>query len=122
MKKTGPTRLSTRKLIREMQKKAKKSKQKIWRAIAVTLSKPARQRPSINLYKLEKLATRFDGKNFIIAGKVLASGEITKKISVIAFHYSKQAKQKIEAKKGNAMTLQEAMQKDIKPSEMMIVK
>ncbi|MDO8538617.1 MAG: 50S ribosomal protein L18e [archaeon] len=122
MRKTGPTKLSTRKLIRELEQKAKSSKQKIWAEIARILSKPSRNRAKINLFKLDKLSQRFDGKTFLIVGKVLATGDLTKKINIVALNYSGNAKQKIHAMKGNAMTLNEIVHKEIKPSEVMIVK
>lgn len=122
MRKTGPTKLSTRKLIRELEAKAQKSNQKIWREIARILSRPARLRAKINLFKLEKLSQRFDGKTFLIVGKVLATGDLTKKINIIALSYSGNAKQKIHSMKGNAMTLNEIVSKEIKPSEVMLVK
>ena len=56
MKKTGPTNPNTKDLITELKKKSYEHKSKLWKRIAEELSKPTRQRRTVNLYKINKYA------------------------------------------------------------------
>jgi large subunit ribosomal protein L18e len=122
MQPTGPTKIETRKLITEIEKHGKKTKQKIFLAIAEQLSKARRARVTVNLRKLSALATANAKKVLVIPGKVLSIGEATAGMQVAALQYSKDAKQKIEKAKGKAMTLKELINSKAKPSEMTMVK
>jgi|SRR3989338_3199675 len=105
MRATGPTNNETRKLIVGLEKLGRKGKSGIWKTVAKALAKPRRNRASINLWRLNKLARKFPSKTFVIPGKVLGKGEVSEKISIAALEYSKSAKDKIQAAKGSAMML-----------------
>jgi len=121
MKVTGPTKLETAKTIAELEKKYRKSRNAVWLDLASRLGKPRRQRPSVNLWKLEKLSGMLENKILVVPGKVLGFGDLTKKTRVVALEFSADAKKKISAK-GEALTLRQAAAKNLKPSEMVIVK
>ncbi len=122
MKRTGPTKMALRQLIRRLQKASVERKQAIWKTVAGILLKPTRQRPSANLAKLEYLNAKLGDKILLVPGKVLAGGTLSKKVRVAAFEFSAAAKQKIADNKGNAWTLAELVESKLTPSDMVIVK
>ena len=117
MKRTGPTKEKTKKLLSLLRKEGKT---KIWKNITKSISAPRRKRATVNLWELEKLSNKFQNKTFLIAGKVLGKGEITKAINIAALEFSDTAKEKINEKKGKTLNLEEAIK--IKANELMIVK
>lgn len=118
MKRTGPTKEKTKKLISLLKKEGKKKK--LWKEVADRISSPRRKRLSVNLWKLEKLSGKFQNKTFLVTGKVLGKGEITKELNVAALEFSEKAKTKIKEKNGKALSLEEAVKIDAK--ELMLVK
>ncbi|MFH1358637.1 MAG: uL15 family ribosomal protein [archaeon] len=60
--------------------------------LAKKLSAPKSQYKSVNLDVLDK----FEDDKVLVIGKVLGSGDINKKISVSAFGFSEQAKEKLK--------------------------
>lgn len=68
-------------------------KKKAWLKVASSLATPRRIRPEFNLDEIDNLAK--DGETIVIPGKVLSQGEITKKIKIVAFKFSKKAKEKL---------------------------
>lgn len=118
MKRTGPTKEKTKKIISLLKKEGKNKK--IWKDLADRLNSSRRKRISINLWKLEKLSNKFQNKTFIVPGKVLGKGEINKSVNVIALEFSEKAKQKINEKKGKIFSFEEAVK--LKPSETIIIK
>jgi large subunit ribosomal protein L18e len=91
---TGPTDPNLLKLIREMRKGGHAD-------IAKLLSKPRRQKLSVNVARIGK----FPSDKVAVAGKVLGTGEIKKPVTVYAWQFSKEAKKKIEGAKGTCMPL-----------------
>jgi len=119
--KKGPRKLETSKTIAGLEKRYRKTRKPIWLDIAERLKKSRRKRASVNLWRLERLAQRFSGKTLVVPGKVLGTGEIKEKATIIALEYSLSAKKKI-GETGNAITLAEAVKKELKPENMVIVK
>ncbi len=118
MKRTGPTKEKTKKIISLLKKEGKKKK--IWKEIAKQVSAPRRKRASINLWQLEKLSEKFQNKTFVVAGKVLGKGEINKTVNIAALEFSEKAGKKIKEKNGKTLSLEEAVK--INSKELMIVK
>lgn len=79
----------------------KTQKKGLWKKVADELANPRRKRIEVNVSKLELYAK--DGSTLLVPGKVLGSGNTTKKLSVAAFSFSGSAKKLIEAKGGKAM-------------------
>jgi large subunit ribosomal protein L18e len=92
-------------LIVELKRQGNLQKSKLWRRIADDLSKPTRIRRIVNLYKIDELAK--DDEIVIVPGKVLGTGEITRKISIAAYNFSSQAVEKLKAKNCKVMTIAE---------------
>jgi len=80
-----------------------KSQKPIWRRVAKELSKPRRSRVQVNLSKIEQLA-QVDS-TVLIPGKVLGSGNLSKKMTIAAFAFSDSAKKLIGQAGGKAITI-----------------
>ena len=104
-------------LIAEIKKKSIDDKTKIWKRIAVDLEKPTRQRRIVNLSRINRFTK--EKETIIVPGKVLAAGELGHAVTVAAFNFSQEAKEKIKKANGSAMTIPELMQK--KPKGVRII-
>ena len=104
MKKTNPELIS---LIKSLKQKSREESVGIWRDIAERLEKPLRVWPEVNVSKIERYAQEHEV--IIVPGKVLGSGNITKKVTVSAFKFSKEAKDKIESVGGKVLSINELM-------------
>lgn len=96
---TGPTDENLRKII----VKLRKTKDGPLIEVAKHLKKSRRARSPVNLSRIEKLSKKYAA--FVVPGKVLGIGEIRKPVSVYAWSYSKEARQKIQKAGGHARTL-----------------
>ncbi|NPA38170.1 MAG: 50S ribosomal protein L18e [Candidatus Nanohaloarchaeota archaeon] len=120
VKPTGPTNPYVRKVIADLEKKYRKTKIPLFKDLAERLMKPRRKgRSGVNLSKLEKYAR--EDEVAIVPDKLLGAGILSKKITVVALHYSKVAKEKIEANKGNVMLFDEFIEKAKKPLKVRII-
>jgi len=84
----------------------------VWKAAAKNLEKPSRQRRQVNIYKIDKHVQ--DGELALVPGKVLGVGELTKSVTVAAFAFSQEARNKIEASNGKILTIKELMKQNPK--------
>ena len=91
----------------------------LWKRIATELEKPSRSKREVNVYKIEQVAR--DGEIIIVPGKVLGSGELSKKITVAALSFSESARNKIIAHKGEALTINELLTKNPQGSKVRIM-
>jgi len=105
-------------LIQELKKLSIEKKVKLWKRIATDLEKPTRNRRIVNICKINKYAK--PNETVIVPGKVLGVGELDRKISIAAYNFSEEALGKIKAK-GEALTIQELMQKNPKASKVRII-
>ncbi len=117
----GTTKSSTKKILAELEKASRQRKQKVWLDIATIISKPRRIRTSVNLWSLEKLAKKNTGKILLVPGKVLGYGNIETKAEVAALEFSEKAQNEIK-KNGKVYSLMDILDKNVKPSKIMIVK
>ena len=94
------------KINKQLQKKSNKElvetiiaakKKEKWLGIAEILSGPRRKSVNLNLDEIDKKI----GKEEIIVvpGKVLSSGELNKKVKIVALSFSEKAKEKLEKAK-----------------------
>ncbi|AGI86202.1 LSU ribosomal protein L18e [Candidatus Methanomethylophilus alvi Mx1201] len=72
-----------------------------------------------NLSKIQKYAK--DGETIIVPGKVLAAGEIDKKVTVAAYSFSAKAAAAIVAAGGKTMTIRELMEENPQGSKVRIM-
>ena len=105
-------------LLQLLKKTAIEQDAPVWKRVATDLEMPTKQRRIINIYKLDKYCK--DGELVIVPGKVLGTGDLTKKLSVAAYSFSEDAHKKIKAK-GQAMTIREILQKNPKGDKVRIM-
>ena len=79
---------------------------------------PSRQRRSANIWKINKYTS--DKEIALVPGKVLSDGELTKKMTIAAFQFSKEAMNKIN-KKGKAITIKELIKENPKGKNVRII-
>ncbi len=106
-------------LIAELKKKSLTSKERFWKAIALELERPTRQRRVVNLSKIDRFTS--EGDFIVVPGKVLSAGELTHPLTIAAWKFSGSAKEKIEGKKAKGMTLAELLKSDIKGKKIRIM-
>ena len=118
MKRTGPTNVHLRLLIKRLKQASRKYEAPIWRTVAYHLSKPRRQRVEVNLSRINRYAS--DGDVVVVPGKVLGSGELTKRVTVAAWRFSSSALEKVK-KVGEAIAIEELLQRNPKGSGVKII-
>jgi len=106
-------------LVQELKKTSIKQDVKIWKRIATELERPLRRRRVVNLSRIDQYGK--NNETVIVPGKVLGMGEITKKITVAAFRFSGQAKEKILSSGSKAITINELLKKNPKGTKVKIV-
>ncbi|ASJ16360.1 50S ribosomal protein L18e [Thermococcus chitonophagus] len=119
MKRTGPTDPNLRRLIRFLRKKSNEQGVKIWKDIAWRLERPRRQRAEVNVSKINRYAK--DGEMIVVPGSVLGAGRLEKKVIVAAWKFSETAKKKIVEAGGEAITIEELVERNPKGSGVRIM-
>jgi large subunit ribosomal protein L18e len=92
-------------LVGELKKAAKAHEAPIWAAVADRLERPRHQLVPVNVGQLGRLAEA--GETIVVPGKLLADGPLAKRLTVGAFGFSTEARGKIQAAGGTAMSLHE---------------
>ena len=113
----GATSLTLRNLIMDLKKLSTKENVNVWKRISNDLKKPARIRSAVNLGTIQK--TIRDGEVALVPGKVLSEGELTKKVTVAAYQFSKVAESKIN-KVGKAVSIKQLMKDNPKGKKVRI--
>jgi large subunit ribosomal protein L18e len=106
-------------LIGELKKQSAVQKVKLWNRLASDLAGPTRQRRVVNLYKIDKFAK--EDETIIVPGKVLGTGEITRKISIAAFTFSGSALDKLKQNKCKVMTINQILTENPKGKKVRII-
>ena len=96
-------------LIGQLRTAGRTNEAPLWRDIASRLEKPSRHWAQVNVSKLE--AHVGDGENAVVPGKLLGTGEVSKRMTVIAYSASASAKEKIAKAGGAVLTLPQGIQK-----------
>jgi len=105
MKRTGPTNPLLKDLIGELKKRSNEQSVKLWKRIALELEKPTRQRRVVNLSRINRYTK--ENEVVIVPGKVLGSGMLNHKLTISAYQFSEQAKDKIEKSGAEIVSLLE---------------
>jgi large subunit ribosomal protein L18e len=103
-KKTNPELIT---LINDLRKVAYEKDINIWRDLANRLEKSLKNRPIVNLNRINKNIN--DKETALIPGKVLSPGELTKKVTIAAWSFSDRALEKIEKSGSRHITIKELM-------------
>ena len=88
--------------------------------IAKILAMPKKKWVAINLDLIEKKAK--EGDKILIPGKVLSSGNLTKKMKIVAWSVSKNAAEKIKQAKGEFVSIQDEMKKNPELKNLNMIK
>ena len=119
VKRTGPSNPNLRKLIAELKKKAIVDSSPLWKRIATDLNRPNRNRRAVNLSRINRFTK--DNETVIIPGKVLGSGSVNHKITVVAFTFSDGAVEKLKKQNCSTLSIVEFMQKNPKTADVRII-
>ena len=106
-------------LIKKLKEYSHKSNARIWRDIAERLEKPNRLQAKVNISRIERYANEED--TIVVPGKVLGSGHLSKKVTVAAWRFSKNAEEKIKKAGGRALKIDELMSESPKGSNIRIM-
>ena len=106
-------------LIHELKKASNQNDAGLWKRVALDLEKPTRQRRIVNLSKISRYCN--EDEVVIVPGKVLGSGELTKKITIAAYQFSDQARDKIKEAKGTSIGIVELIKKNPKGQKVRII-
>lgn len=116
MKSTNPI---LRKEIIMLERLAKKENAKIWDLASEMLSRSSSVRAEVNVGKISRVAN--DGSIVFVPGKVLGGGIINKKVIVGAHSFSSQARKKIIEAGGEAIGIEEFLNRYKDGSGVIIV-
>jgi len=105
-------------LIAALKKQSIEQKVGVWKRIALELERPTRQQRAVNLSRIEKYAKENDV--VIVPGKLLGGGVLKKKVTIVAFNYSKSTIQKL-GNNTSVMSIEEALKKYPKGNNIRII-
>jgi large subunit ribosomal protein L18e len=95
-------------LISSLKKQSLEQKTGVWKKVALELERPTRQQRVVNLSKIDKYTN--DNDVIVVPGKLLSGGELSKKITIIAYNYSQKTLDKVHGK-ATIISLDEALKK-----------
>ena len=107
IRKTNPVLIQ---LIQNLKKKSHENNTPIWKDIAERLERPLRNWAEVNLSRIERYAK--EDETILVPGKVLSCGEITKKVTVAAWAFSKKAREKIEKAGGRCISIEQLVEEN----------
>jgi len=114
--KTNPILLN---LIHELKKQSNEKDVGIWKDVALRLQKPLKNWPVVNLSHISKHIG--DKEIALIPGKVLSSGDLTKKITIAAWSFSDKSNEKIKKAGGKSISISELMKNNPKGENVRIL-
>lgn len=91
----------------ELRKAARSHDAPIWASVADRLERARHQTTPVNVGHLDRLVA--SDATVVVPGKLLADGTLSKKVTVAAFSYSAQARAKIHAAGGAALSIHELL-------------
>ena len=119
MKRTGPTNIVAQQLIADLKQTAYKEDAPVWMRVASDLERPTRQKRTVNVYKINKVAK--EGDTLVIPGKVLGMGDIERKVTVAAFTFSRQAVEKIQHAGGKTIQIADLLKQNPKGTNVRVM-
>lgn len=94
-------------------------KNKNWISLAHRISGSTRNQASVNLFSIEKQTKA--GDTVIIPGKLLASGDLTKKVRICALSASQAALNKLKKTKSEFASIEEEIKKNPKAEGVKVI-
>ncbi|MGP8071559.1 MAG: 50S ribosomal protein L18e [Thermoplasmata archaeon] len=90
-------------VIRDLRRAARTHDAPVWASVADDLERARHPSRPVSVGHLDRVTSAEE--TVVVPGKVLSDGEISKRLTVAAFSYSVQAKSKIHAAGGTALSL-----------------
>jgi len=115
-KKTNPALLT---LIHELKKASHENDVPLWKDIALRLEKSSRNWPEVNLDRISKYIN--PNETALIPGKVLSTGDLTKKVSIAAWSFSEKSEEKIKKAGGKCMSIEDLLKNNPKGKDVRIL-
>ena len=106
----GKSNPNTCDLIRELRKASSVNKAPVWKYVAVIMENAGSRWAEVNVGKLNRYAS--EGEIVVVPGKLLGAGQIEKKLTVAAFRFSGQAREKIEKAGGKNVSIEELVKEN----------
>ena len=119
MKKLNKTNPRLTKLVENLRNKGYKDSVNLWVDISKRLCRPTRKMPEVNLWKLD-MHTK-DGDVVVVPGKVLGDGNLGHKITVSALKFTKKAYNEIIKNGGDAITIEELVERNPQGKNVIIM-
>ncbi len=94
-------------------------KQDAWVPVAQRISGPTKALAALNLDQIDELTKA--GDTVLIGGKVLASGNLTKKVRIVALGFSTAAQEKAKATKSELVTIMEEIKANPKATGIKVL-
>lgn len=94
-------------------------KNKSWLKLAHKISGSKKDQPSINLSELDEIAKA--GETIVVPGKILASGNITKKLKLVALSISSSALAKLKETKSEYLSIADEIKANPKATGVKIL-
>ena len=94
MQRTGPTHPVLQDLNGELKKRSNEQSVNLWKRVALDLERPTRNRRAVNLSRINRYTK--ENEVIVVPGKVLGSGNLNHKLTISAYQFSEQAKDKLE--------------------------
>lgn len=115
--KTNPKLVDT---IHALNRAGRENEAPVWRDIADRLERPSRSWPVVNAGELQRVADD-DAELVAVPGKVLGSGYLDRELTVAAWKFSGQAREKIEDAGGRCLSLTEAIEEHASGAHVQVV-
>jgi large subunit ribosomal protein L18e len=106
-------------LIKDLKKQSNEKDVGIWKDIALRLEKSSKNWPVVNLDRINSYIN--DKEIALVPGKVLSSGNLTKKITIAAWSFSDKSHEKIRKAGGKTITINELMKNNPKGENIRIL-
>lgn len=119
VRRKGTTNPNLIALIRLLRKTSNQYKVGIWKAVAEYLSRTRSRRIAVNVSRINRY-TR-EGDVVVVPGKVLGAGILDHPVTVAAFAFSRQAREKILMARGKCLSIEELIQMNPTGSNVKII-
>ncbi|NVM02416.1 MAG: 50S ribosomal protein L18e [Candidatus Helarchaeota archaeon] len=103
----------------DLLKKLWSTKRRVWRTVAKTLSKRRKDHIIVNLGRINRLVK--PNETIVVPGKVLATGDLNKKIVLAAYAFSNDCEEKVKKVKGECITIQKLMERNPEGKNVKII-
>ena len=110
MQKRVPTNPELASTINYLKQKGRQSQTPLWNAVARYLAKSRRSRVTLNLGQVSRHVE--EGAVLVVPGKVLSSGEPSRKLTIAAFKFTPETLAKVEKAGGRCIPIQRLVEEN----------